>query len=60
MILPLSGMRPEEPIDVSLCTGSKSPGKGRRICLCLEWLDQGRSGSFGAARVGAADPKLGL
>ena len=60
MMLPPSGMRSEEPIDVSSCTGNKPSGRGRRICPCLEWLDQRDSESFGAARVGAADPKLGL
>ena len=60
MILLPSGMRAEEPIDVSSCTGNKQPGKGLRICPCLEWLDQEHSESFGAARIGAANPKLGL
>ena len=59
-ILPPPGMRPEGPVDASACTGNKSPGKGRRICPCLEWLDQEHSESFGATRVEAVDPKLGL
>jgi hypothetical protein len=60
MILPPLGMRSEEPIDVSSCTGNKPSGKGRRICHRLEWLDQRGSESFDAARFGPADPKLSL